>query len=206
MTTYGWRTALAAAVGCAALMLAGCGGGDEPAAGDSSATETEVAATGDDTPDVEATEPGDSAEEPSEDAAAAAGLPDACGLLTSAEIESVTGDSLEAGALDEELSTGEQGVCHFAPATDPFPIVQVIVVEGPGAGFDLQMATAVSMMGDEVEDIDIPGASQAFVVAGGAIIGMAVGDHYLQVSYLSTSTDDVTDITSALAELAAAAL
>jgi hypothetical protein len=55
-------------------------------------------------------------------------------------------------------------------------------------------------------DVTVPGAQDAYAVAKGSILGMTVGDYFVQVGYMSTDGLDALGITSALAADAAAAL
>jgi hypothetical protein len=105
--------------------------------------------------------------------------------------------------INAQLSNDTQSICEWKPEAG-FPFVQVIVVGGADQ-VSTQRATAASMMG-AVTDVTVPGASGAYSVANGSILGMAAGDYFLQVSYMSTGTADVSAITSALAANAVAAL
>lgn len=110
---------------------------------------------------------------------------------------------MAAGVINAQLSNDTQSICEWKPEGG-FPFVQVIVVGGADQ-VKTQRATAASMMG-AVTDVTVPGASGAYCVANGTILGMAVGGYFVQVSYMSTSAADVSAITSALAANAAAAL
>jgi hypothetical protein len=137
------------------------------------------------------------------DAAGSGSLPDPCSLLTPADIATASGVTMADGVINAQLSNDTQSICEWKPEAG-FPFVQVIVVGGADQ-VSTQRATAASMMG-AVTDVTVPGASGAYSVANGSILGMAAGDYFLQVSYMSTGTADVSAITSALAANAVAAL
>lgn len=136
-------------------------------------------------------------------AAGSGSLPDPCSLLTPSDIVAASGVTMADGVINAQLSNDTQSICEWKPEAG-FPFVQVIVVGGADQ-VSTQRATAASMMG-AVTDVTVPGASGAYSVANGSILGMAAGDYFLQVSYMSTGTADVSAITSALAANAVAAL
>jgi hypothetical protein len=131
-------------------------------------------------------------------------LPDPCSLLTPAAITATSGIEFADGYFNDDQSTDTQSICEWLPTDATFPLVQVYVSGGAGQ-ISTQRATAESMMGAGV-DVTVPGAQDAYAVAKGSILGMAVGDYFVQVSYMTTDGTDVLGITSALAAEAAASL
>ena len=131
-------------------------------------------------------------------------LPDPCSLLTPASISAASGIDFADGYFNDELSNDTQSICEWLPTGATFPLVQVYV-SGGAEQISTQRATAESTMGVGV-DVAVAGAQDAYAVAKGSILGMAVGDYFVQVSYMTTDGSDVLAITSALAADAAAAL
>jgi hypothetical protein len=173
------------AVVCAAL--AGCSSGDPE---DTLSYTVSIPAAGD---------AGDAG-----DVADTGAIPDPCALLTPAGIAAASGLSFADGVFNASQSTDTQSVCEWHASSGALPIVHVLV--SPGASqVRTQRATAESMMGVAV-DVTVPGADDAYAVANGTILGMAVGDYFVQVSYMTTDTADVLAITSAVAAQAAASL
>ncbi|WP_082101401.1 DUF3558 family protein [Demequina rhizosphaerae] len=170
--------ALAGMLGLAG-MLAGCADGGAPA------------------------EPASSAPSAVAEVAEPAGtLPDPCELLSAADIEAASGVGFGDGVLVEDDAAEDRASCVWNAADGPLPIVQVVVV----AGADLagsQRASAEEWMGESA-DVDVAGATDAYEVGDGTILGMQVGDVFVEVSFMSADSDDVTDTTVAIAELAIA--
>jgi hypothetical protein len=129
------------------------------------------------------------------------GLPDPCTWLTPGDLEAVVGTAFDAGATNTDLSTDFQNICEWSAADGSFLFVQVLVTDG-GATVSTQRQTAEEFLGKS-SDVSVAGASDAYAVADGSILGMAVGDRFVQVSLLSSSLEDVTDRTVALAEIVA---
>ena len=138
------------------------------------------------------------------DAEGAGSLPDPCSLLTPAAITASSGIEFADGYFNDDQSTETQSICEWLPTDATFPLVQVYVSGGAGQ-ISTQRATAESMMGVAV-DVTVPGAQDAYAVAKGSILGMAVGDYFVQVSYMTTDGSDVLGITLALATEAAASV
>ncbi|WP_291379492.1 DUF3558 family protein [Demequina sp.] len=174
-----------------AVSLSACGADESPGAtssdgDDSSALEQETAAT-------EAT---------SEPEDASGDLPDPCAWLSPSDLESAVGTTFGDGAINADLSTDFQNICEWSAADGSFLIVQVLVTED-AATVSTQRESAEDFLG-ETTDVSVEGATAAYTVAGGSILGMAMGDFFVQVAVMSTSTDDVTAQTVALAEIIAA--
>ncbi len=185
------RHAIALSVGVTmALTLGGCGADESPESptqgGDTTATPLDTA-----------TSP--SPESGADDASN--GLPDSCSWLTASDIESVVGTAFDEGATNLDLSTDFQNICEWWAADGSVLFVQVLVTEG-AASLSTQRQSAEDALG-ATSDVSVVGATDAYTVAGGSILGMAVGDNFVQVSLVSSSPDDVTSDTVALAEIVA---
>ncbi len=170
-----------------ALVVSGCGA-DGPASlpagsGDSTAQPAGTATSG-----AETGEPAD-------------GLPDPCALLTPDDLESVVGTAFGDGAVNADLSTDFQSICEWSAADESFLFVQVLVTDG-SASVATQRQSAQEFLG-ETSDVSVAGATEAYTVANGSILGMAVGGRFVQVSLLSSSIDDLTADTVALAQIVA---
>ncbi len=126
---------------------------------------------------------------------------DACALLTGSDVTGVLGVAFDEAKHNDELSGGAQDICEWWASDGSVAFVQVLVL--PGAGqFATQRGSAAEVMGD-LQDVTVPGASSAYAVASGSILGMSMGDTFVQVSNITTSSDDVTDQTVALATIVA---
>lgn len=126
------------------------------------------------------------------------GLPDACALLTQQEVSDATGLPFGAGVPNDEFSSEDVVVCDWA-SDDPFATAQVLVSVG-GDGFEDQRASLEEAFGEETVDVDL--ADAAYRTAEGSLVAMRVGDLFVQVSYLPSESDDVTDATLELARAA----
>ncbi|WP_062517850.1 hypothetical protein [Demequina gelatinilytica] len=187
---------VALVVGACALGLAGCtGDGDAPPIVDEVASGTEGADT-----------TGVSTDDPSGEAtdAATGGDAEVCALVDAADLEEITGLAFDEGIFDAELSSDLQHVCNWTHTGDTLAIVQVLVLPGVGDAVS-QRDSAEEWLG-ETADVDVAGATDAYSVAAGSIVGMRVGDDFLQVSYMSADPSDVTATTVAIAEVAVANL
>ncbi len=168
------------ALACA-LTLTGCSnGGGDPVGGATDGTTTTAAAdSGGGAPDAG----------------------DACALLTGSDVTGVLGVAFDEAKHNDELSGGAQDICEWWASDGSVAFVQVLVL--PGASqFATQRDSAAEVMGD-LQDVTVPGASSAYAVASGSILGMSMGDTFIQVSNVTTSSDDVTDQTVALATIVA---
>lgn len=172
------RLALAIALSVASLTAAACSSdsddsNDSSDAGAASSTSTS-AASGSDSADRD----GDG------------GGPNPCSLLSAAEVESVVGIAIE-GTFNDQLSNDFQQICDWT-TTEAVAGVQVLVIaDGPVADFDSQRESANDSVGPAV-DVEITGADRAYAVAEGAIIGMQIGESFVQVSNLGTGGQNVT--------------
>jgi hypothetical protein len=192
MTRRVRRHSIALSVGVTvALTLGGCGADPSP---DSPTQRGATAATPQDTATSPSTESG------ADDASSS--LPDPCSWLTASDIESVVGTAFEEGARNPDLSTDFQNICEWWAADGSVLFVQVLVT-GDAASLSTQRQSAEDVLG-ATSDVSVAGATDAYTVTGGSILGMAVGDNFVQVSLVSSSPDDVTTDTVALAGIVAA--
>ncbi len=129
------------------------------------------------------------------------GRTDPCSLLTRSIVGDVTGVTMLRGAHDDVLSTDTHSVCAWRPTGSTYPVVQVFVSQGADQVAS-QRADAESEFGAS-KDVTIAGATDAYVVAKGSLVGMVIGDEFIQVAYIERSGTDVTDYTVKLAEAAA---
>lgn len=183
------RARLTAALGlCASVMLiiGGCSS-DDDSSGSSNAT---TAPTGD------ATDNG------SGDSGASGESVDPCSLLTVEDLQVATGVDFGEGAVNDAMTNDTNAVCDWASSGDEFATAQVIIVRGGAENLDSQKEGA-----DEVSptsEVEVQGADQAYRTEEGSIVGMAIGDDFVQVSYIPSGPGDVGDATLQLAETAAA--
>ena len=129
-------------------------------------------------------------------AQASGDTPDPCALLTAEELTELTGVEFGEGTFNEDLSAGGNQICDWV-ATDAFDTVQVLI--HPDSAVFEQSRESASGFDMEVADIEVPGADAAYIVEGG-IVATAVGDMFVQVSYLASG--DTADRAVELAELA----
>ena len=180
MKTTGTRTAAATLAALVALTLGGCSGSEDTVA--PSSGDNPVVAPDGDVP--------------------VAGLPDACALLSAGDIASVIDASYGEGVFNDQLSDAGQNICEWKSSDSPVKFIQVLVKRGNADQIAGERASAEDFMGDS-SDVSVVGGSKAYTVAGGSILGMGVDGYFVQVSNMSTSTDDVTVQTVALAAIVA---
>ncbi|SEJ67811.1 hypothetical protein [Demequina mangrovi] len=195
-----WAGTAAFATGMAMGMV-GCSGGDDPPSVDEvTSEESAVDDTAAATEEPQAGTDDEDASDPTEETeAAGGGDADVCALLGDADLEDVTGLAFDQGVFDTDLSSDLQYVCNWTHSGDTLAIVQVLVLPGVGDVVS-QRDSAEEWMG-ATEDVEVAGATDAYSVASGSIIGMRAGDDFVQVSYMSADADDVTDMTVELAEI-----
>ena len=161
--------------------LAGCKNGGEDSAGGATDAATTTAAA--------------------DSGAGTADTGDACSLLTGADVSGVLGVAYDEAKHNDDLSVGKQDICEWFASDGSVAFVQVLTL--PGADqYATQYSSAADVMGD-AKDVTVPGASNAYVVASGSILGMAVGDGFIQVSNITTTNEDATAATVALATIVA---
>ena len=124
------------------------------------------------------------------------GLADPCALLTVQEIDAATGQSFAPAVPHSDLSTDVQAICDWSVADGSPSTVQVIV---SGDVYDSNRVGAEEA-GEELVDVEVAGADDAFSTLSGSIVAMDVDGAFVQVSYITDSTIDLTDVTVELAE------
>jgi hypothetical protein len=130
--------------------------------------------------------------------------PKACSLLDQKGIEEATGVAVQKGQLEADLSDDTHSVCAWRPELGDFPVIQVYLSAG-GDQVATQRADAETGYGVPGVDVSIAGAHDAYAAGNGSLIGMVVGDYFVQVAYITPGTGDALDKTTALAAKAAAA-
>jgi hypothetical protein len=114
----------------------------------------------------------------------ASDLPDPCSLLTKAEVDAATGGSFAEGAINTLVSQDHLQACDWQ--SSGIATVQALVTSVDA--FDTSRQVAVDTYGS-ADDVSIPGAKRAYVVKGGFLIGMDMGEVFLQVSYIATGSN-----------------
>jgi hypothetical protein len=131
-------------------------------------------------------------------------VPEACSLLTTSQIKALANVVLGEGAPNVELSNTDRSVCDWKTAGSPSPFVRVLVAVGAD-NIASERALAEASMGAS-DDVMVIGGGGAYTVANGSILGMRVGDFFVQVTYFTGDTADVRVATTALAQDVAKAL
>ncbi len=131
-------------------------------------------------------------------AAANSKLPDPCLMLNERLIKAAANVSLQPGKENAKLSNANQRICDWLPSSGASPYVQVLVTAGANT-VTTQRSSAESSMG-AATDVTVTGGDSAYTVANGSILGMAVADYFIQVTYFSGDTADVSSITTSLAK------
>jgi hypothetical protein len=124
------------------------------------------------------------------------GLPDPCSLLTKAEVDAATGATFAEGAINTLVSQEHLKACDWQ--SSGIATVQAMVTSVDA--FDSSRKVAADTYGS-ADDVAIPGAKRAYVVKDGFLIGMDMGEVFLQVSYIATGPN----VATAVRDLAAKA-
>jgi hypothetical protein len=130
--------------------------------------------------------------------------PNPCSLLDQGGIKEATGVAVQKGQIDAELTNDTQSTCVWRPESGDFPSIQVYLSAG-GEQVTTQRADADTGYGVASVDVTIAGARDAYAAGNGSLVGMVMGDYFVQVAYLTPGTADALDKTTALATKAAAA-
>ena len=138
----------------------------------------------------------------SDDAEFEADVPNPCDVLTTDQVEGILGIAYDDAKPNDLLSTETQAICEWWATDAPGTFVQVII-KVDAAQVAVERDSANEGLGATVDET-ITGATDAYSMLQGAMIGMAVDDYFVQVSNLSGQGGDHTDETVALAELVAA--
>ncbi|WNM28205.1 hypothetical protein RN607_04165 [Demequina capsici] len=131
-------------------------------------------------------------------------LPDPCALLDPASIESVVGLAFKDGQFNAILSSTDLAVCEWYASGDSYSTVQVQVEPMTGT-FDEAKATAEADYG-ATTDVTVPGADEAFTAQDGTVVELAAAGYLVTVLHYADEWTDLTEVTTGLAELAAANL
>jgi hypothetical protein len=174
------RRGLAVAAVLAVLLgTAGCGGDDPPGAAGGPATPP--------------ASPGSAPVEAPADNGGA--IPQACALLSPAEIESATGAAYRDGETQEVMSFGDQTACNYHPADGGSAFV-LVVVNGTGASFDVQREAAEDGLGTPAQDVAGVGDA-AYWMDETDTLATHAGDTYLQVTLAGGDQETVADLVRA---------
>jgi hypothetical protein len=111
-------------------------------------------------------------------------LPDPCSLLTKAEVDAATGATFGEGAINTTVSQALISACDWQ--SSGVATVQVLVTTVDA--FDTSRQTAAQTYGS-ADDVVVAKAKRAYVVKGGFLIGLDMGEVYLQVSYIATGAN-----------------
>ena len=107
------------------------------------------------------------------------------------------------GKPNDTITGDDRGACDWIATGKAFATAQVLLWSTSVGDYETARTGVEEGFGIKVTDISIPGAAHAYAVEGGNIVGMDMGDLYLQVSFTPSSKDDVVDVTTALATTAA---
>lgn len=203
-----------AALATAVLLLGACSGDDDTGAtaadsADSSATDG-AAAPGAGADESTTTDPAAAAEAATGDALLSTEIPteepagpaddgvtiaDSCEGLTEQEISTATGLAFAPGAPSTIADADFQDACDWV-TNDGMATAQLIIVDVDVYDQNKASASAVS---DTTADIAVPGTDAAYATFDGSIIGMQLGDRFVQMAVIAS---DGVDRSAAVLELA----
>lgn len=157
------------------LALAGCGGGDSS---DTTGDPASAAVTDEAMQPTTEAPTGDSS---AGDEAADASTSDLCQLLDNDTITSITGvDFSKAVAADDG-----SGTCTWdLTSTGGLATVSIIATDSGGSTFTMNKDVAASMF-DDVTDVSVACADNAFLYMGGLVVAMDLGGDYVQVMFMN---------------------
>lgn len=163
------------------LALAACSGGDssDKTTGDPTPAVTDETAT------PTADDAGKDTSTADADADADASTSDLCSVLDNDTITSITGiDFSQAVATDDGA-----GSCDWdLTASGGLAMVSVMTLDEADSSFDMNKGVAESMF-DDVTDVSISGADNAFTYMGGMVTAMDIDGTYVQVLFMSLGTE-----------------
>lgn len=133
-----------------------------------------------------------------------ADVPNPCDLLTTAQIEEALGSAYEDAKPNEMQSTERQSVCEWWSTDAAGTFVQVLI-KVDASSVAAERESAKEGLGATI-DLEVAGATDAYSMLSGAMIGMAAGDYFVQVSNLSGDGGDQTAETLGLAEIVVAGI
>ncbi len=124
-----------------------------------------------------------------------------CDLLTTSTIKQVTGLALPAGKTAGKHQTGGWSICNWDDAKAG-AAVQVQVHRGQGrADFDTRRQELIASGVGAPQNEKIAGADAAYDIAGQGVVGVLVGQDFVQITTIGRAFD-----THEHLELAAAAV
>ena len=165
------------------LALAGCGGGDSS---DSTGDPGSVAATDEAMQPTTEAPTGDSS---AGNEAADASTSDLCQLLDNDTITSITGVDFSTAVATDDGS----GTCTWdLTSTGGLAMVSVIATDSAGSSFTMNKDVAASMF-DDVTDVSVAGAGEAFMYMGGVVVAMDLGGEYVQVMFMNFGNEVADD-------------
>ncbi len=168
--------------------------------------------------------------DPTPTASADATVPEACSLLSPDLIEAATGVAGAKGKLNKDLSIPGTSVCEWKGSKADLPSVQVLITTlagepeatpgvtptpapspDPSASADPNSVAAHRASAEAASgvatDVVVAGGDDAFILGNGSVVGMGIKTlkhlYYIQVTYTSGDSTDVSGITKALAALVA---
>jgi hypothetical protein len=123
---------------------------------------------------------------------------DPCAVLTTADLEQATGVVW----TQQPAADPAEPACRWTSAT-PSGLVQVFLTGTDGSSFE-ENRQSIRVGDAEPSDAEVEGADEAFATPDGSLVGMRVGDRYVQVTYASAATEPPAGaVTTALAAIAA---
>lgn len=163
------------------LALAACSGGDSS----DKTTGDPTPAVTDETAMPTADDAGKDTSTADADADADASTSDLCSVLDNDTITSITGiDFSQAVATDDGA-----GSCDWdLTASGGLAMVSVMTLDEADSSFEMNKGVAESMF-DDVTDVSISGADNAFTYMGGMVTAMDIDGTYVQVLFMSLGTE-----------------
>ncbi len=161
------------------IALAGCGGGDAPeSTGDpGSAAVTDEA--------MQPTTDAPTGDSSAGNEAAGASTSDLCQLLDNDTITSITGVDFSTAVATEDGT----GTCTWdLTSTGGLAMVSVIATDSAGTTFTMNRDVAASMF-DDVTDVSVAGADNAFTYMGGGVVALDLGGDYVVVMFMNFGND-----------------
>lgn len=120
-----------------------------------------------------------------------------CAALGADDLAEATGLPFQPGVASDIATAEFQDACDWRTA-DGLATAQLIIVSLDV--YDQNLASAAAASPDGATDISVAGADAAYAAFNGAIVGMRVGDRFVQMAVLAAGTDQSQNVI-ALAEL-----
>jgi hypothetical protein len=115
---------------------------------------------------------------------------DACALLSADEVRRITSWEVSDGTDHSDPGrSGTRSVCSFSE-TNHAGAVQVQWAPDAGAGEFERARSAMEAAGMDGRDVDVPGADEAYDSPAHGVVGMQVGDAFVQVSTIGPAVSD----------------